>query len=1067
MAKQEVHGIEISIRRGFGPWLLATALMMAAAPVAAVDLELDDDEFTGNEDETIVRNVLTNDSDDDGFPFFVAENTDPGNGTVTFDASGTMTYTPVDGFSGVDIFDYTVRSLDPACFFGGPPECTATATVVLTVRADADLPLLSASNATGDEDSAITLTLSAASNDPDGSEELRAFIGNLSPGTVLSAGSPVGPSTWEVPIAVLGGLTVTPPPNTNGVVTLNFSVLATDSAFDLDGDLINEDSTNANVSFQVSVAPVDDPPTIVGAIPAVLGSEDAELIVDLNPIFEDPDSPLSLSVGAVTNPAIETAIISGLQLRLRPFADANGTGSVEVIANAPDPGDSVSVNIAVDIDQVNDTPVVDEPLLNVDVDEDSGTISVSLADAFDDVDIDTNGDSLGFTVTSSDATLFSAIATSGTATELTLAENANGNALITVVAEDTEGATATQTFNVNVNPVNDAPFELLAIPSETVDEDDGTVSYLLTDHFDDVDILTNGDVLTFSIESNSAPELFAPAEVVGKLLELTPAPDANGVANIVVKADDGEASETISFTLTINAINDIPEANADAFTMAEDEPALVLDVLANDYLAEEPVVIVSAGTDGFSDSGTAFSYLNATGDIVEGPNGTVAIVDNSIVYQPKPNFYGEDTFSYVIRDESGAGDLSEPAVVTITVTPENDPPEGEAVKTYVMFANESISIPLDEGVTRDAYDLDYALIDPDTGDVVGGGYTAALVTLPSAGGTFSFATDGSFTYTPPADYTGVSTFTYRLQDAAISSEGEYEARIVVLEAPEAAVPPAPGEVAVPHNLASTPLEQAIGVTPNVLIMMDDSGSMDWDITTFSAGDEGVMRLDNGDIRSDGADRTTYHYVWQLPGNTYSATSNSGRSLPTEEALDGNTTTDDNEYGVWRARNSQFNVLYYDPSVRYDPWIGYDSSNTLYGPADPNAIRLDPADPTSTLDMLADFTYDADNVPQWDSDGGTEDLSVTVYIPRYYTTTATGLPEWNSPHTLVEIRDGAGPLAGGMFPGGSNRFDCAGDGDSSDCTYAEEIQNFANWLQYYRKREYVAKASVAAVLEDVD
>ncbi|MEM1433015.1 MAG: PilC/PilY family type IV pilus protein, partial [Pseudomonadota bacterium] len=195
--------------------------------------------------------------------------------------------------------------------------------------------------------------------------------------------------------------------------------------------------------------------------------------------------------------------------------------------------------------------------------------------------------------------------------------------------------------------------------------------------------------------------------------------------------------------------------------------------------------------------------------------------------------------------------------------------------------------------------------------------------------------------------------------------------------------------------------------------------------------------------------------------------NSGRWRPPEAALEGNTPTDDNEYGVWRARNSQFNVLYYDPAVRYDPWIGYDSSNTLYGSADPNAIRLDPADPTSTLDMLADFTYDADNVPQWDSDGGTQDLSVTVYIPRYYTTTATGLPEWNSPHTLVEIRDGAGPLAGGMFPGGSNRFDCAGDGDSSDCTYAEEIQNFANWFQYYRKREYVAKASVAAVLEDVD
>ena len=40
-------------------------------------------------------------------------------------------------------------------------------------------------------------------------------------------------------------------------------------------------------------------------------------------------------------------------------------------------------------------------------------------------------------------------------------------------------------------------------------------------------------------------------------------------------------------------------------------------------------------------------------------------------------------------------------------------------------------------------------------------------------------------------------------------------------------------------------------------------------------------------------------------------------------------------------------------------------------------------------------------------------------------------------------------------GGPLRNDCAA---APACSYAEEIQNFANWFSYYRKRELVAKAA---------
>ena len=59
------------------------------------------------------------------------------------------------------------------------------------------------------------------------------------------------------------------------------------------------------------------------------------------------------------------------------------------------------------------------------------------------------------------------------------------------------------------------------------------------------------------------------------------------------------------------------------------------------------------------------------------------------------------------------------------------------------------------------------------------------------------------------------------------------------------------------------------------------------------------------------------------------------------------------------------------------------------------------------------------------------------------------------HVLTEIRP-----AVDSYTGSDERLDCA---SPLDCTYAEEINNFANWFTYYRKREYVAKAAYGQVI----
>ena len=54
-----------------------------------------------------------------------------------------------------------------------------------------------------------------------------------------------------------------------------------------------------------------------------------------------------------------------------------------------------------------------------------------------------------------------------------------------------------------------------------------------------------------------------------------------------------------------------------------------------------------------------------------------------------------------------------------------------------------------------------------------------------------------------------------------------------------------------------------------------------------------------------------------------------------------------------------------------------------------------------------------------------------------------------------------------YAGGPARADCAvDDSNPNTCTYAQEIQNYANWFTYYRSREYTAKAALGRTVSDV-
>jgi type IV pilus assembly protein PilY1 len=285
-------------------------------------------------------------------------------------------------------------------------------------------------------------------------------------------------------------------------------------------------------------------------------------------------------------------------------------------------------------------------------------------------------------------------------------------------------------------------------------------------------------------------------------------------------------------------------------------------------------------------------------------------------------------------------------------------------------------------------------------------------------------------------------------------------------------PAANPALAAPGALSQAPLYVGSNVEPNVVFLNDDSGSMGF--TVMTPGDSGYMWV-NEDQASQ------YYYMYTHPrtstatnGQRYTDGSTPrARVVPTEESLASSTTVDSNKStreaiasssGVWRAWNHNYNKIYYNPNITYTPWVGVNKSGIRFSNVDPTKALVNPYDPSLGYENLTvNMTYST-----WykkPSSTSYIDISnITLFPARYYIwsdTNSNGIVDATDDRELVEIKP-ARPL----YPRAAGRRDCTSDALKLNCTYAEEIQNFANWFSYYRSRDFTAKNATTAAIEDI-
>ena len=419
-----------------------------------------------------------------------------------------------------------------------------------------------------------------------------------------------------------------------------------------------------------------------------------------------------------------------------PNPNFYGTDTFTYYAN-DGTGNSNETTVHITILPVNDAPIAFNDAETTDEDN-----SVDILVLSNDIDIDDVLVGSMIVIVDSPAHGTVNVDTNTGAVEFTPNLNFNGNDGFTYQVKDASDALSNvATVNIIINPVNDAP---VANPDLASTNEEVAVSIPVLANDIDVDNTLDGSSLIIVQAPEHGTATVEPA--TGTIL-YTPEVDFSGNDSFTYQLKDAEdaISAPAAVAISVVPVNDAPVANADLATTQEDTPVSI-PVLANDTDVDN-------------------TFTGATLIITGSPShGTVAIesATGRISYSPGQDYFGNDSFSYQVKDANGA--ISNIAIVDVEVTPVNDAP----------IANN------DAATTAEEMPLGIDVLANDT-DVDNSMSTASLIIVGSpANGTVTVEPTGTISYSPGKDFTGQDSFTYQVEDAAGAKSNAATVTISVL-----------------------------------------------------------------------------------------------------------------------------------------------------------------------------------------------------------------------------------------------------------------------------------------------
>lgn len=332
-----------------------------------------------------------------------------------------------------------------------------------------------------------------------------------------------------------------------------------------------------------------------------------------------------------------------------------------------------------------------------------------------------------FTVSDSDSTYpddFTLAVSSGSdysvsGLTVTPDDNFNGSLVVPVTVNDGSNDSDVYNLTINVTAVNDAPTISAQSALSVAEENDLT---LRLNNFTTNDV--DGDSLTLSVGSG------ANYSVSGTTI--TPATDFYGSLTVPVSVNDGTVdSATFNASVTVNAVNDLPEITS--------LPTVELD--------EDTTVTLSVDDFGISDpDSTSFTLLIESG-------ADYVLSGSTIV--PDTNFFGLLSVGVSVNDGASS---SATETLSVTVNAVNDAPVISGTADTTVNANEF-------------YSADF-----DATDVEGDSLTYSV--SPNTSWFSIDGVSGELTGTPASEDVGTESVVVTVSDGSLTDTYEFDLSVL-------------------------------------------------------------------------------------------------------------------------------------------------------------------------------------------------------------------------------------------------------------------------------------------------
>lgn len=713
-----------------------------------------DDAATTGEELTVMFNVVTNDTDEDGTvnpasvdldvsTIGIQNSNSNDDGSYSVNASGVVTFSPAPDFADVTTLQYTVNDNNGAT--------SNVATITVTVTAVNDPPEAHSDAATTPEEVATTVNVVANDTDEDGS--INASTVDLDTSTPSIQNSRTITNVGTFTVSNVGIVTFTPNTDYAGPATISYTV----------ND--NEGATSNAATIAITVTQVNDPPkafddaastTEETQVTVNVVANDTDIDGTINPATVDLNTSSPGIQGTATTTAGSYSVNAAGVVTFTPATNITGPATLSYTVNDNSGATSAPATITIDVDEVNDPPsaMPDAATTNEDV---AVTVNVVANDTDGDGSInastvDLNTTMAGIQGNNSVTGGSFSVSNTGVVTFTPTLNYATSPVTVSYTVNDNDGATSNAaTISITITPVNDAPE---AVADAASGNEGATVTINILTNDSDVD----GNLVASTVDlDTSIPGIQTTHSTTGGTFSIsspgvvafTPLSTFNGSTSISYTVNDngGATSNAVTITVTINAVNDPPVANDDVASTTEDN-AVIFSVVGND--TDEDGTVNAATVD----LNTSLAGIQPTNTVTA---GTFTVNASGVVtYTPATNYaISPVTLPYRVNDNDGA--TSNTANITITITAVNDAPEAkpdavtgneDAVSTINVVSND---IDVDGTINASTVDLEP-------------GSAGIQNTATISGGTISVSPAGLVTFTPTVNFYGQTTASYTVND---------------------------------------------------------------------------------------------------------------------------------------------------------------------------------------------------------------------------------------------------------------------------------------------------------------